>query len=108
MGVGRFLVESGLPLAGGIVGAGGELDWPNPTRSVLAPSVNAVTTCFRQLSGGIPEIICSSRARLILTPATKHLKEAIDHGKQGHADVARPASSGCKTPRSNSRDAPRF
>jgi acyl dehydratase len=28
----RLLVESGLPLAGGIVGAGGELDWPNPTR----------------------------------------------------------------------------
>jgi|ERR1700730_2761785 acyl dehydratase len=28
----RLLVESGLPLGGGIVGAGGELDWPNPTR----------------------------------------------------------------------------
>src|SRR5439155_25976483 len=28
----RLLVESGLPLAGGIVGAGGELEWPNPTR----------------------------------------------------------------------------
>jgi acyl dehydratase len=28
----RLLVEGGLPLAGGIVGAGGELDWPNPTR----------------------------------------------------------------------------
>jgi hypothetical protein len=24
----RLLVESGMPLAGGIVGAGGELDWP--------------------------------------------------------------------------------
>src|SRR5438552_3859783 len=28
----RLLVESGLPLAGGIIGAGGEVDWPNPTR----------------------------------------------------------------------------
>ena len=28
----RLLVEGGMPLAGGIVGAGGELDWPNPTR----------------------------------------------------------------------------
>jgi acyl dehydratase len=28
----RLLVEGGLPLAGGIVGASGELDWPNPTR----------------------------------------------------------------------------
>ncbi len=28
----RLLVEGGLPLADGIVGAGVELDWPNPTR----------------------------------------------------------------------------
>ena len=28
----RPLVESGLPLMGGIVGAGGEISWPKPTR----------------------------------------------------------------------------
>jgi acyl dehydratase len=28
----RLLVESGLPLAGGIIGAGGEINWPKPTR----------------------------------------------------------------------------
>jgi acyl dehydratase len=28
----RLLVEGGLPLAGGIIGAGAELTWPNPTR----------------------------------------------------------------------------
>jgi acyl dehydratase len=28
----RLLVESSLPIAGGIVGAGGEVTWPNPTR----------------------------------------------------------------------------
>src|SRR5436190_12006657 len=28
----RLLVETGLPLAGGIVGAGGEVSWPKPTR----------------------------------------------------------------------------
>jgi acyl dehydratase len=28
----RLLVESGLPLMGGIVGAGGEISWPKPTR----------------------------------------------------------------------------
>ena len=28
----RLQVESGLPVAGGIVGAGGEFSWPNPTR----------------------------------------------------------------------------
>lgn len=28
----RLLVESGLPIAGGIVGAGAEVSWPAPTR----------------------------------------------------------------------------
>lgn len=28
----RLLVDGGMPLAGGIVGAGGELSWPRPTR----------------------------------------------------------------------------
>jgi acyl dehydratase len=28
----RLLVDSGLPLAGGIIGAGGALTWPRPTR----------------------------------------------------------------------------
>ena len=28
----RLLVEGGLPLAGGIVGASGEISWPKPTR----------------------------------------------------------------------------
>jgi acyl dehydratase len=28
----RLLVQSGLPLAGGIIGAGGELNWPKPAR----------------------------------------------------------------------------
>src|SRR5215510_10155027 len=28
----RLLVEGGLPLAGGIIGAGGEISWPKPTR----------------------------------------------------------------------------
>jgi acyl dehydratase len=28
----RLNVESGLPLAGGVIGAGGEIKWPRPTR----------------------------------------------------------------------------
>jgi acyl dehydratase len=28
----RLLVETGLPLAGGVIGAGGEVSWPKPTR----------------------------------------------------------------------------
>lgn len=28
----KLMVEGGLPVAGGIVGAGGEINWPQPTR----------------------------------------------------------------------------
>lgn len=28
----RLLVTSGLPIAGGVIGAGGEIQWPQPTR----------------------------------------------------------------------------
>lgn len=28
----RLMVAGGLPLAGGIIGAGGEISWPKPTR----------------------------------------------------------------------------
>jgi acyl dehydratase len=28
----RLLVQSGLPIAGGIIGSGGEINWPKPTR----------------------------------------------------------------------------
>lgn len=28
----RLLVTSGLPIAGGVIGAGGEVQWPRPTR----------------------------------------------------------------------------
>src|SRR5207248_8507307 len=28
----RLMVDSGLPLAGGIIGSGGEISWPQPTR----------------------------------------------------------------------------
>jgi acyl dehydratase len=28
----RLQVESGLPIAGGIIGIGGEMNWPRPTR----------------------------------------------------------------------------
>ena len=28
----RLMVQSGLPIAGGLIGAGGEISWPKPTR----------------------------------------------------------------------------
>ena len=35
----RLMVEGGLPLAGGIIGSGGEISWPQPTRPGDALSV---------------------------------------------------------------------
>src|SRR5262249_61312419 len=35
----RLLVNGGLPLGNGIIGFGGELAWPNPTRPGGAPHV---------------------------------------------------------------------
>jgi acyl dehydratase len=35
----RLLVESGLPVAGGLIGLGGEMSWPRPTRPGDALSV---------------------------------------------------------------------
>ena len=29
----RLLVEGGAPIAGGIIGVGGEIEWPKPTRA---------------------------------------------------------------------------
>ena len=48
----RLLVETGLPLAGGIIGAGGEVSWPRPTRP------GDVLTVFSQV-----EEVTPSRSR---------------------------------------------
>ena len=37
----RLLAEGGLPLAGGIIGVGGELAWPKPTRPGDTPQVES-------------------------------------------------------------------
>jgi acyl dehydratase len=37
----RLLVEGGLPLAGGVIGAGGEINWPKPTRPGDTLTVNS-------------------------------------------------------------------
>jgi hypothetical protein len=71
MGVGRFLVESGLPLAGGIVGAGGELGWPNPTRpgdvSRLKAKSNGRWALGKQTHPYREDARCDRRARCILS-----------------------------------------
>jgi acyl dehydratase len=52
----RLLVTSGLPIAGGVIGAGGEIQWPRPVRpgdvlSVVAEVVAAVPSRSRPERG---------------------------------------------------------
>lgn len=42
----RLNVESGLPLANGIIGAGGEIAWPAPTRPVDILHVESEVTAL--------------------------------------------------------------
>jgi len=48
----RLLVEAGLPLAGGIIGAGGELNWPKPTRpgDILTSPARSWRSCHLVLA----------------------------------------------------------
>ncbi|WP_333794900.1 MaoC family dehydratase [Hyphomicrobium sp.] len=54
----RLLVTSGLPIAGGVIGAGGELSWPRPTRpgdelTVICEVVGARTSRSRPDRGTV-------------------------------------------------------
>jgi len=53
----RLLVTSGLPIAGGMVGLGGEISWPRPTRAAdvlhVESEVMAATPSRRQHRGVI-------------------------------------------------------
>jgi acyl dehydratase len=44
----RLMVESGLPLAGGIIGSGGEISWPQPTRA------GDILTVTSEIEGIVP------------------------------------------------------
>jgi acyl dehydratase len=61
----RLLVDGGAPIAGGIVGAGGELTWPQPTRpgdSLRVQSeVVAVTPSRSRPDRGLATVRCETR-----------------------------------------------
>ena len=61
----RLLVDSGLPLAGGIIGSGGEIGWPQPTRpgDVLhvVSEVEAVTPSKSRPDRGRARFRCETR-----------------------------------------------
>ena len=77
----RLMVEGGLPLAGGIIGSGGEISWPKPTRpgdalSVLSEIVEVTPSRSRADRGTIKvrsearnqrgEVVLTLLARLIV------------------------------------------
>ncbi|MGS0740849.1 MaoC family dehydratase [Glaciimonas sp. GG7] len=60
----RLMVQSGMPLAGGIIGAGGEITWPKPTRpgDVLhvVSEVVAVTPSRSRPDRGMIQVRCQT------------------------------------------------
>jgi acyl dehydratase len=60
----RLLAEGGLPLAGGVIGAGGEISWPRPTRpgDVLrvVSEVQAVTPSRSKPDRGMITVRCET------------------------------------------------
>lgn len=64
----KLLVESGAPIAGGIIGAGGEVSWPRPTRP---DDVLTVETTVMEVS---PSQSRPDRGRLVLRNETKNQK----------------------------------
>lgn len=61
----KLLVESGMRLSGGLIGAGGELTWPRPTRPgdvlTVVSEVMAVTPSRSRPERGIVTVKCETR-----------------------------------------------
>jgi acyl dehydratase len=91
----RLMVDSGLPLAGGIIGAGGEISWPKPTRpgdtlTVTSEIEDVTPSRSRPERGAVRvrsetrnqhgEIVQTFTARLIVPRRTA---EAVPRAAQG-------------------------
>lgn len=61
----RLLVEGGLPLASGIIGAGGEVSWPRPTRPgdflTVASEIEEITPSRSRPDRGIVRVRSETR-----------------------------------------------
>jgi acyl dehydratase len=67
----RLLVTSGLPVAGGVIGMGGELKWPRPVRPGDTLRVRGEVTAARQ-SASRPE-----RGTVTITTETVNQREEV-------------------------------
>jgi acyl dehydratase len=61
----RLLIEGGAPIAGGIIGAGGEIYWPRPTRPgdilQVESEVLEVTPLLSRQDSGAVTVRCETR-----------------------------------------------
>ena len=61
----RLLVEGGLPIAGGLIGAGGEMTWPRPTLPGAILHVESEIITLKplrsRLDRGIATVACETR-----------------------------------------------
>ena len=61
----KLLVESGLPLSGGIIGSGGEISWPKPTRPGdtlnVSSEIEAVTPSRSRPDRGVIRVRSETR-----------------------------------------------
>jgi acyl dehydratase len=61
----RLLAEGGLPIASGVIGAGGELSWPRPTRPgdtlTVTSEIEEITPSRSRPDRGIVKVRCETR-----------------------------------------------
>lgn len=61
----RLLVESGLPIASGVIGAGGEINWPQPTRAgdvlTVTSEIEEITPSRSRPDRGIVKVRSETR-----------------------------------------------
>jgi acyl dehydratase len=67
----RLLVETGLPLAGGIVGLGGEVNWPQPTRP------DDVLTVFSEVEEVTPSRSRPDRGMVRVRSETRNQRDEV-------------------------------
>jgi acyl dehydratase len=61
----RLLAEGGLPIANGVIGAGGEITWPRPTRPgdvlKVTSEIEEITPSRSRSDRGIVKVRCETR-----------------------------------------------
>jgi acyl dehydratase len=102
----KLLVESGLPLRGGIIGSGGELSWPMPTRPgdtlTVVSEIEEVTPSRSRPDRGtirvrnetrnqhdeivqilVAKLVVPRRSGAALAQAASTSRDAVVHGAEG-------------------------